>query len=98
MTSRASVLTTKEIAAAIHAHLKRLEADKAVNKPNSGGLRPFYGAGAGAGGGWVHLTYVSFQGTSSVRKADAQYYLDRLEAGFTGRHWQALRERDKQPL
>ena len=67
-----------EIAARINAHLKRFE--------------PYYGARAWAGGRWVYVAYTSsLEFDSHLSKADAERYLDWLDAGNVGRHWEALR-------
>lgn len=85
-----------EIAARISAHLKRFEADrKGINKDSKGngmGLRPYYGAWCFTAGSKVGVTYVSYQGHSYMSKADALRYLAMLDAGYVGRHYEALRE------
>ena len=84
---------TKDIAARIDAHLRRFEADKVINKPDEKyGTCRYYHAGAWANAGWVNVKYVSYQGVTSLKKADAEKYLAWLDAGNVGRHWEALRE------
>lgn len=82
----------KEIASRINAHLKRIEADPKLNPyDRPGGCRPYYMAGAWAAGRWVGVKYVSYQGFRNLSKADAERYLDWLDAGNVGRHYEALR-------
>jgi len=85
-------MTTKEIAARIDAHLKRFEADLAPLAPMS----PYWHANAHAAHGWIYVCYVSYQGYSALRKADALAYLEWLDAGYVGRHWRVLRAREVQ--
>ena len=66
-----------EIAARIEVHLK--------------GFEPYYGARAWAGGRWVYVAYSPSLFDSHLSKADAERYLDWLNAGNIGRHWEALR-------
>jgi hypothetical protein len=40
---------------------------------------------------------VDYQGSLSLTRTDAQRYLDWLNAGKSGKHWEALRERQKTP-
>lgn len=84
--------TCRELAARISAHLKRWEADSTINtKDAKYGTSRFYRAGAYSHGGWVTVTYVGYQGQTSLRKADAERYLAKIEAGFVGRHFEAFR-------
>lgn len=84
---------TKDIAARIDAHLRRFEADKVINTLHvESKTHRFYHAGAWANAGWVNVRYVSYQGVTSLKKADAEKYLAWLDAGNVGRHWEALRE------
>ena len=85
-------MNTKEIAEKIDAHLKRFEANPAINVKSSYGLSRFYLPFANASGGWVSVCYVSYQRVSRVKKADAARYLEKLDAGFVGRLYEALRE------
>jgi hypothetical protein len=84
-----------EIAGRIHAHLQRFEADPKINvwaNGKVGGTRPYYCAGAWARGRYVYVKYKSYQGNNNISKADAERYLEKLDAGFVGRHFEALRE------
>jgi hypothetical protein len=80
----------KEIAEKIGAHLKRFEADPVLSRRSDGNAR-FWNAGCGVAGRYVSVTYVSYQGESTMSKAEAEAYLSKLDAGFVGRHWEALR-------
>lgn len=88
-----------EIAARIHAHLKRFAADPKINKERTYTKdgkeyfrgRPFYYAGAHASGRWVWVVYVTYQGGHALSKQDAERYLVWLDAGNVGRHFEALR-------
>lgn len=85
--------TTKEIADAIHLHLRRFERDPKINPIDPKyKTRPYYMAGAGAtGNGRVWVRYVAYQLTSYLTRADAARYLAWLDAGNVGRHCDALR-------
>lgn len=81
-----------EIAKRINAHLVRFENDPEINKlKGESGMKlsPFYLARATAGGAYVSIVYVSFQGSNSLRKAEALSYLEWLDAGNVGKHWEA---------
>jgi catalase len=87
------MLKLAEIASRINAHLKRFERDPVINKDRSGnGLHDYFWAGAGVAGRYVSVHYVSYQGHHHLTKADALRYLQKLDAGYVGRHWQALKE------
>ena len=81
-----------EIAARIDAHLKRFEADLKINPPAERyGSSLYYHARAYVGGRWVYVAYVSYHGNLNLSKTDAERYLEWLDAGNIGRHWEALR-------
>ena len=83
-------LTLREIAARIDAYLRRFERDLNINvNVTAGGAKRFYYAGAAASGGWVGICYVSYQGSSSLRRAEAEAYLKWLDAGNIGTHYAA---------
>ena len=85
--------TMKELAAGIDAHLKRFEADPAINaiERRGGRLSPYYGAGAGYWRGrYLLVQYISYQGPLTLSKAEAEAYLAWLDAGNVGRHYEAL--------
>lgn len=81
-----------EIAQRIDAHLKRFEADPAINSLSIYGSRLYYRARAWASGGWVCIRYISFHDSDSLRKAAAERYLAWLDAGKVGSHFKALSE------
>lgn len=83
--------TLRDIATRINAHLKRFEGNKQINRLHrSSRTRPYYYAGAWMGlDAWVHVTYVSYQGGSNLRRAEAERYLAWLDAGNIGTHWEA---------
>jgi len=81
-----------EIAQGITAHLKRFEADPIINKMNEKyKTSPFYWPSACDSGPRIFVSYVSYQGHSSLKKAEALSYLEWLDAGNVGRHYEALR-------
>jgi hypothetical protein len=87
-----------EIASRINAHLKRFERDRSgINKLDSHGLQPYYNAGAFPAGRYVGVCYINYQGVTNLTKADALKYLAKLDAGYVGRHWDALRGKPEQP-
>lgn len=82
---------SSELAERIHAHLRLMEADPVLNAPRPAGflrLSPFYQAQAVAVGGRVHVQYVSYQGDSPLRLAEAERYLAWLDAGNKGKHFE----------
>lgn len=88
-----------EIAERISVHLKRFESDTGdINRDEHGhgvngrGLRPYYLAQAVAVGSRVFVQYISYQGHSSLKKNEALAYLEWLDAGNVGRHFEAARE------
>lgn len=89
-------MTTKkqplaEIAARIDAHLKRFEKDPVINASVvKGGRRPYYGAGAGVAGAYVSVTYISYQGSTTFDRDEAERYLAWLDAGNVGPHYKAV--------
>jgi DNA-binding response OmpR family regulator len=91
----------KEVASRINAHLKRFENDPEINATRyyegrdgkRHGTRPYYSAGAYAtGNGYVGISYITYQGNTKLRRAEAEAYLSALDGGFVGRHFEALRE------
>ena len=80
----------KEIAARIDAHLKRFEADPAINKIIvhwEMRLSTYFLAGCAANGGWISICYVSYQGSTCIRGKEALAYLAWLDAGNIGQHY-----------
>src|SRR4051812_5757691 len=84
--------STKEIADRINAHLKRFEASKKINAENARGHHPYYHAGAGESSGKVQVVYVGYQGETSLNRVQAGWYLELLDRGFVGRHFEAFRK------
>jgi hypothetical protein len=92
-------VTLTEIAKRIDGHLRRMACDPEFNKERfwhslktgrqeSMG-RPLYGASARRAGNRVSVTYVAYQGSHNMPRADALAYLAWLEAGNRGTHFQA---------
>lgn len=86
----------QEIANRIQEHLRRFEADPVINQPDHKGhvqrLTPYFQAGAWMAGSGVKVTYVRFQGSSFLKKFEAEGYLAWLESGNIGKHWLYLRK------
>lgn len=85
----------RDIAKAISVHLNRQERaqSKDKNSPDHYGL---YQAGAGVAGSGIRVSYVSYQGVSHLKRAEAIAFLEQLDAGSTERHY-ALVDRMRQP-
>jgi hypothetical protein len=85
--------TLNEIAARIRAHLKRFEADPAINgrHPRSG-TSAYYLARAYRGGRYVSVSYVTYQGATTLDRERAERYLAWLDAGNVGRHWECEKQ------
>lgn len=82
-----------DIAARINAHLKRWEDDPVINAiPDGRTTRPFFHAWAQRNGRYVAISYVSYQLTTHMSKAEAIKYLEWIEAGNVGTHYQMERE------
>ena len=81
----------KEIAERINVYLERFEKDPVINKAilKRGGMRlpPYYSAYAVFNGKTVEVTYISYQGSRNLTKAEAEQYLSALDNGFTGKHF-----------
>lgn len=94
----------KALAARINAHLQRMERDPKINveisrdphTPKGMGLHRFYGAGAWyIGGRYVSVTYVRYQGSTTMTREQAEIYIAALDAGSTDRHFEVLRAKGK---
>lgn len=81
-----------EIAEKIKAHLARFQDDPVLSKTKEGKGVRFWNTNAEVSGRFVAVTYVSYQLTSKLSKAEALQYLAKLDDGFVGRHIEALRE------
>jgi hypothetical protein len=80
----------RDLAKRINAHLVRFEGDPKINKPIKPGseLHPYYHASAWyPGGGYVSISYVNYQGFSSVKRVVAEEYLRLLDEGYVGKHY-----------
>lgn len=53
--------------------------------------RSYSNASAYATGRFVYITYISYQRASHLTKEQAVRYLKLLDAGYVGRHFEALR-------
>ena len=78
----------KEIAARIDQHLKRLEAEDTAARKASGGNAHYYCAGAWATPTRVSVTYVTYQGSDWLTRAEAEQYLESLDSGSSAKHFQ----------
>jgi len=76
-----------EIASRIGQHLRRFEKDAQINKKDDRGLSPYWNVFAHRNGRYVQVQYVSYQGHSSLTRAEAEKYLAWLDAGNVGRHY-----------
>lgn len=86
-------LPMKELARRIDEHLKRFELDPAINKKTHGGLRNYFWAGSHySGGARLTVSYINYQGHPTLTKPEAAKYLQMLDSGFVGRHYEALRK------
>jgi hypothetical protein len=88
----------KVTAAAISAHLARFAADPAHSHrrwaDSQGRERTatrFWGTNAHAAGARVSVTYVSYQGRSTLTRAEAEAYRAWLDAGNVGTHYDSVR-------
>lgn len=91
MTAKAPALA--EVAARIEAHLRRFEFDLTINKRVRGmsDLRLYLHTKVWAYKGRVGVVYVGHQGPSTLTAAEAEQYLQWLDAGGVGTHY-ALRD------
>jgi hypothetical protein len=81
----------KEIATRLYEHLKKLENDKEYNvRKKEGGLTPLFQVNVWATNRAIHVVYVSFQGDSLLTDEEAIAYLNWLDAGNKGKHWESL--------
>lgn len=87
-----SKLTLTEIGKRIRYHLKNLEDDREWNArdPKYGTVH-LWNSNAYRAGRYVNVTYISYQGTTSLPRDKAEAYLEGLDGGFKGRHFEYLR-------
>lgn len=87
----------EEIATKLRAHLNRWELDPRINVVNAQyGTRRFFNANAYASGPRLFVCYVSYQYTSSLKKAEALEYLAWIEAGNVGTHYEMKHSKSKE--
>jgi hypothetical protein len=89
-------ITNEELAARIYAHLVAAEADADWNSYESSSgmnLSHLFGARAWSTkrGKYVYVTYVAYQGNNRLSRGDALAYLEWLDAGNRGRHFECQR-------
>lgn len=89
-------MTAQELATAINNRLRSLEADKDWNIATYGDrgttrtLTRLFHSGARPGvGGRISVTYVTYQGSSTLERGQAEDYLTWLRAGNRGTHHEA---------
>lgn len=93
MNPRQKRARVEEVGQQINAHLKRFEADPEINAVDpKRKTRPFYQAGAWVHCGKVSVVYIGYWGSSRLTLEDAERYLEWLDTGNVGRHYEALRE------
>lgn len=94
-TKKKNALSLVEIASLINAHLKRFEADKGINAPRRElqNTVPFFNAWSSRAGAYIRVQYISYQGSTALTREQATAYLAKLDEGFIGRHFEALREK-----
>lgn len=78
---------SSETAALIDAHLNRIEADPQFNPLSEKyGIRDYYNANCRMTGSKIQVTYVGYQGSTTLAPLEAEAYLDWLNAGNVGTH------------
>lgn len=91
---REKPLKLTEVASRIYAKLKLFAADPILSKRPNGHAR-FWTPNAYNSGRYVCVVYISYQGATSLVKADAIAYMEWLEAGNVGTHYEFEREKVK---
>lgn len=84
-------LKIAEIARRLCAHLKRLEAEDEKQQGSIGSHRAYWRTSAGTSGNRVWVVYISYQGSTTLKKAEAITYLRWLDEGNKGRHFECLK-------
>lgn len=87
-----------ELAKLITRHLNRFEKDPEINAVHEKSKRsPYYEARAYKAGCKLGIVYISYQGRSTLSKADGELYLAWLNAGNVGKHfaWQETKNQSK---
>lgn len=84
----------EDVANKILVHLKRFEADPEVNKAEIKAgktrLTPYFWVNTWTAGRYVAVQYVSFQGSTNLTKDQALRYLEWLDKGNVGRHYDVI--------
>lgn len=80
-------MTLTEICNRIQSHLTRFSRDPELRETPKGYARYFYPR-CYRGGAYARIRYVSYQHTSSLKRAEAEAYLDWLNAGNVGTHYE----------
>jgi hypothetical protein len=89
MAERTKESPLKEIASRILSHLKRFEKDPIINKADPQyKTRPYFWSNVSVRGRRIMVTYVSYQGSSSLTRQEAADYLAWLDAGNVGCHYE----------
>lgn len=89
-------VTLHDIADRIAEHLKRFENDPKINVPNPKyKTSPYWctNAYSPTKSSRVYVTYISYQGRTALKRVEAEAYLQKLDDGFVGRHFEALSDR-----
>ena len=88
-----AVLSYQEIADRIHAHLKRWENDPEINvdKNPPHGQYKYFHANCFKMNKGVGVSYISYQGHTKLGREEAIRYLEMLDNGYIGRHFEAFR-------
>ena len=80
----------------IAAHLRRFEDDPEHNAPTGVAghtpMHPYYHPSAYRGGRYVMVSYMSYQGYTPLSKVEALAYLDWLDHGGVGTHYEMRRQ------
>ncbi len=83
----------KEIAERIEKHLAAFERNPVINKrEGERTIKPYYCARAFVAGARVNVIYVTFQGGANLKKAEALAYLEWLDKGNVGKHFDQQRQ------
>jgi hypothetical protein len=79
------------IANRIHKHLQRMEKDPAINTQYHPSMRAFDRPSARAIGVYIYISYVARLGASEINRKRAERYLEYLDQGGTGKHFELER-------
>jgi len=85
------IMKLDEIAQRIAAHLQRFEHDPVINiKDAIYKIKPYYWTRCRRAGSRIMVTYLTFQGSSSLTKEEALRYLEWLDQGNVGKHFKIM--------